>query len=147
MTEAIKRLCALQDRGAAGSVGLIMFDVDNFKAINDRFGHVAGDSVLTMIAAVLLVQSRAADIPVRFGGEEFALITLESSAIHHEALAERIRAEIERTAVAEIGGEAITVSAGVAVREPFETPDLLIARADRALYRAKAAGRNRVCGS
>jgi diguanylate cyclase (GGDEF)-like protein len=147
MTEAIKRLCALQDRGAAGSVGLIMFDVDNFKAINDRFGHIAGDSVLATIAAVLLAQSRAADIPVRFGGEEFALITLESNAVHHEALAERIRAEIERTAVAEIGGAAITVSAGVAVREPFETPDSLITRADRALYRAKAAGRNRVCGS
>jgi diguanylate cyclase (GGDEF)-like protein len=124
-----------------------MFDVDNFKAINDRFGHMAGDSVLATIAAVLLAQSRASDIPVRFGGEEFALLTLESTAVHHEALAERIRAEIARTAVAEIGGAAFTVSAGVAVREPFEKPDSLIARADRALYRAKAAGRNRVCGS
>ncbi len=145
MSEELKRLCALQDRGSAGSVGLTMFDIDHFKAVNDRFGHLAGDRVLAAVAQILLSTSRAADIPVRFGGEEFALVTIEPNIAKNKLLAERIRQAVEQAAVLEIGGATVTVSAGVALREAHEPPDALIARADRALYRAKKAGRNRVC--
>lgn len=145
MSEEIKRLCALQDRGTAGAVGLIMFDIDHFKAINDRYGHLAGDRVLAAIAGILLSQSRSADIPVRYGGEEFAVLTIERTIVNNRRLAERIRCDVAKAAFPEIGGSPVTVSAGLALRAKHESPDLLIARADRALYRAKNGGRDRVC--
>ncbi len=145
MSERLKHLCALQDRGSTEPVGIIMFDLDRFKDINDRFGHLAGDRVLTAAAGVLARNSRAADVPVRFGGDEFALITVGGNVATNEVLAERIRAEIAALVVPEIAPPArITVSAGVAVRNFGEATPGFIGRADRALYRAKKTGRNRV---
>ncbi|MGD0473789.1 MAG: diguanylate cyclase [Candidatus Velthaea sp.] len=143
MAQELPRLCALQDRGAGGAVGLIMLDIDWFKTINDRFGHMAGDAVLVAVAKVFL-QCRASDVPVRFGGDEFAIFTVGAD---NRTYAERLRAQVAQLTISGSGfaGASVTVSCGVASRARNEPIDALITRADRALYRAKQNGRNRGC--
>jgi len=129
-------------------VTLMMFDLDHFKSINDRFGHATGDEALKVFAAVLNTSMRADDIMGRLGGEEFAAIVPGDIEVAGK-IAERIRAGFEQ-AGAVIAGEAIggTVSIGAAcAREPVIDLDALIARADNALYDAKHAGRNRMCAA
>jgi diguanylate cyclase (GGDEF)-like protein len=124
-------------------VALAMVDVDRFKEYNDGFGHVAGDQVLREVVRLMTVSARDTDFLARFGGEEFALILPESTVEGASAVAERLRAAI---ASAAWPGASITVSVGVAgVEEGHPDGDALVAAADRALYEAKAAGRNRVC--
>jgi diguanylate cyclase (GGDEF)-like protein len=144
LTDQLNRLCSLQDRGSDVSLGLIMFDIDNFKSINDRFGHLAGDRVLAAVSRVLLTHSRATDIPVRFGGEEFALFAVTAGPSTNEALAERIREGVANLTLPEIEGASVTISGGVAMRAAYEPIEAFMARADRALYRAKNTGRNRI---
>lgn len=129
------------------SLGLIMADLDHLKAFNDAYGHAVGDAVLQAVGAFLLSSIRREDIACRFGGEEFVVIlpkaTLEET---------QRRAEVLRRGLAEIrvdaltpDGPAVTMSAGVAAFPDHGTGvDVLLHRADEALYRAKAAGRNRV---
>ncbi len=142
--EEAQALCARQ--GARGEpVTLLMFDLDHFKSINDRFGHVTGDTTLQVFAEVARTSMRASDIIARLGGEEFAAIVpapLEQAV----KIAERVRANFERAGVT-IGGRAVgvTVSIGAAsALAPVVNVDELLARADDALYGAKHAGRNRV---
>jgi two-component system cell cycle response regulator len=130
-------------------LALVMFDIDHFKRINDEYGHLAGDKVLTKLTAVIHHTVRAEDIFARYGGEEFAVI---ARGIHLQgtlALGERIRGIAERVVVPFEGLSLnITVSVGVAVLSGLESKSAraLISAADAALYRAKQGGRNRVLG-
>ncbi len=132
-------------RNAGFSVALV--DVDHFKRVNDVHGHPAGDEVLRRIAQVLREQVRPPDMVARLGGEEFVLVLIGATASQAHGVAERVRAAMERTAVALNGRSlSITVSVGVAEPQPDDqSSEDLLARADLALYAAKASGRNCVC--
>ena len=127
------------------SLSLAMLDLDHFKRINDGYGHLAGDKVLKIIANVLRKRLRSTDFIARFGGEEFVLLMPNSSLADALAVGEVLRAAIEACPF-HFKGEpvTVTVSMGVAQFQPGERSDLALKRADAALYRAKAAGRNRV---
>lgn len=128
-------------------LSLCILDVDLFKPVNDRYGHISGDEVLRQIAALLRKHARNDDITARIGGEEFALLLPECDADAARVFAERLR-EAVAAAVFSPGGEPqhITVSIGIAVLAPGrDTRPALMAAADTALYRAKSEGRNRVC--
>ncbi|MHA6572490.1 GGDEF domain-containing protein [Pseudomonas yamanorum] len=127
------------------SLSLAMLDLDHFKRINDGYGHLAGDKVLKIIATVLRKRLRPNDFIARFGGEEFVLLVPNSSLSDALAVGETLRAAIEACPF-HFKGEpvTITVSMGVAQFQPGERSDLALKRADEALYRAKAAGRNQV---
>jgi two-component system cell cycle response regulator len=128
-------------------LGLVMFDIDDFKRLNDTHGHTTGDAALRSIGDVLQRSLRTADFVGRYGGDEFLLVLPETSAHGTFQLAERIRNGISRREFdLRAGTMRLTVSGGV-VGYPeagVVTPEDLIDRADQALYRAKAAGRNRV---
>lgn len=127
------------------SLSLAMLDLDHFKRINDSYGHLAGDKVLKIIANVLRKRLRPTDFIARFGGEEFVLLMPNSSLADALAVGEVLRAAIEACPF-HFKGEpvTVTVSMGVAQFLPGERSDLALKRADAALYRAKAAGRNQV---
>ena len=131
----------------AGPVSLMMFDIDRFKRINDTHGHRAGDDVLVSVARQLTSNARESDVPVRYGGDEFLVLLGGADSRSAENAAERLRERIAATPVV-CGGDLIhtTISVGVATAAAGESADLsdLIERADRALYRAKETGRNRV---
>ena len=124
---------------------VLMLDLDNFKSINDNFGHVAGDSVLAYVAAILKQSVRNVDYVARYGGEEFVIVLVETALDAALEIAERIRAEVE---VPHFGVTnqliAVTVSLGVTHSRDGDSPEEALARADRALYKAKRAGRNQV---
>lgn len=127
-------------------VSLVMLDIDNFKAFNDTRGHLAGDEALRLTAATIRGAVRTMDIVARYGGEEFAVILPETARVEASGIAERMRREVEGLAYNVEGEPArLTVSAGVA-EYPDDAGNLreLITRADKALYAAKAAGKNRV---
>lgn len=122
-----------------------MFDVDHFKGYNDAAGHLAGDNVLSTVARTLSASLRAADSLYRYGGEEFVALLPEQTLDLAATAARRLRRAVEALAIPHPTGGSVTVSCGVAALAGREmTPDELLARADQALYRAKAAGRNRV---
>ena len=126
-------------------LGLIMLDIDDFKAINDTHGHQQGDVVLKRVARVLADTSREADFPARYGGEEMALILPHTDLEGAYAIAERIRTRVEALRIPRNDGEAplrVTISVGVAASIEAQK-DELIADADGALYEAKRAGKNR----
>lgn len=131
---------------AGEQLWLGVFDIDHFKRINDTWGHNTGDVVLRGVAAALREAVREADLPVRLGGEEFAVFILGESARHVGTMAERVRRAVEQLRFeGELAGQHVTLSAGVASRLSGEDLETLIGRADRALYEAKNSGRNRVC--
>jgi diguanylate cyclase (GGDEF)-like protein len=126
-------------------LGLIMVDIDDFKAVNDTYGHQQGDIVLRRVARVLADTSREADFPARYGGEELALILPHTDMAGSFAIAERIRTAIESmriTRVDQDGVLRVTASLGVAAFTDGTKEDL-IAEADAALYEAKRRGKNR----
>jgi diguanylate cyclase (GGDEF)-like protein/PAS domain S-box-containing protein len=126
-------------------LALAMLDLDRFKNVNDLFGHAIGDQVLRQVAAVLCRQCRTIDLPARYGGEEFVVALPDTGLLEAQALCERIRIAIQQHDWSTIQpGLALTVSIGVAVRTPADTPQQLVEHADQAMYRAKDAGRNRV---
>jgi diguanylate cyclase (GGDEF)-like protein len=125
-------------------VSLILLDVDHFKRVNDTHGHDAGDVALRQLADSLRQELRGVDTATRYGGEEFAVILPQAGVEGAVAVAERLRARIERTEVPGVGF--ITASFGVATYPLHATSrDMLVSTADRALYNAKNTGRNRVC--
>ena len=130
----------------ASELATLMIDADHFKAINDRFGHASGDRVLAALATCLGGHLRAPDVLGRAGGEEFLVLLPDTDAAGAGALAERMRERVARLhPVLDGEAQAITISIGVAARLPQDRhADALIHRADRALYAAKRAGRNRV---
>ena len=127
-----------------------MIDVDFFKRYNDRYGHVAGDDCLRLVAgAIAAAARRPADLPARYGGEEFAVILPMTALDGALLIAERIRAAIAALDVAHVDSACghVTVSIGAAstMAPRTEQGQSLIAAADRALYRAKKQGRNMTC--
>jgi diguanylate cyclase len=124
---------------------LAMLDLDHFKRINDNYGHLAGDKVLKIIASVLRKRLRGTDFIARFGGEEFVLLMPSTPLASGAKLLESLRASIEACPF-HFKGErvTITISMGVTAFKAGEHSDLVLKRADQALYRAKNAGRNRV---
>jgi diguanylate cyclase (GGDEF)-like protein len=127
-------------------LSLLLLDVDHFKKVNDTYGHPAGDAVLRGIAGLLQKQARETDIVARYGGEEMALILPETEAPGAQAIAERIRrAAAAVTHPSEQGAIQVTVSIGLATWPgPGESAEAILEAADKALYRAKQGGRNRV---
>jgi diguanylate cyclase (GGDEF)-like protein len=132
-------------------LGLVLVDVDAFKAFNDRLGHPAGDACLRAVAAAVASASqRAGELAARYGGEEFALLLPGATVDGAQAVAENVRERVEALAIAhpDSGAAAVvTVSVGVVVRTPAPEsagPEELVAAADQALYAAKQIGRNRV---
>lgn len=125
---------------------VLMLDLDYFKRINDTWGHPVGDAVLRRVGEVISADIRQIDICSRFGGEEFAILLAGAAPEAAREFAERLRRRIAATAVTHGGASiAVTVSIGIAVlRAADEDADAALVRADRALYRAKEAGRDRV---
>ena len=127
-------------------LSLVLADLDDFKQINDRYGHQAGDEVLRRFADVLRENVRDFDLPVRYGGEEFAVLLPETGLDGAEQLAHRLQTALLRLRLPEIGGDRppVTASFGVAAFPAARNAEQLLSAADGALYRAKAAGKNRV---
>lgn len=125
-------------------VALIMFDVDRFKSINDRYGHLCGDAVLAEVGAKMRASLRSSDLKCRYGGEEFLILLPETPLDDAHRAAETLRREFSELEI-QWNGRVIRVTSsfGVACARPNEIdPTPVIARADEALYRAKRAGRN-----
>ncbi len=128
------------------TLSLAMCDVDHFKQVNDRFSHQTGDAVLRTIALLMREQLRDSDIAARFGGEEFALILVETDLAGAHEVCEKLRQSIEHYDWQSVhAGLSVTISIGLAEFHRGESIDTLIGRADHALYEAKHRGRNRIC--
>lgn len=128
-----------------GNLAFVMADIDHFKQVNDSYGHGLGDRLLREVAGAIAQQCREVDLPGRYGGEEFAIVIPDETAATAVHLAERCRREIETVCLPARGrGICTTASFGVADATGAPSAEELITRADRALYRAKGAGRNRV---
>ena len=130
-----------------GAFAVLMLDLDAFKTINDRHGHLAGDRYLRALGQTIRTRLRAADLACRYGGDEFCLLLPETDLAGAQPIAERLRAAIGAL-VADVGGGTVrsTVSIGLAAYPDHDTGDLkaLLLRADQALYQAKRSGRDRV---
>ena len=124
----------------------VLVDIDNFKHINDTYGHAAGDRVLREVSALLRQCARDCDLPARWGGEEFVLLGTSSNLFQAWSWAERFRRTIEKLTI-ELDGQPVrvTISAGVAMVPTAEIHADTMTLADHAMYLAKATGRNRVC--
>jgi len=128
-------------------LSLLMIDIDHFKTFNDNHGHMTGDVVLRDIAHILKSNCRKIDIVARYGGEEFAVILPETGSDEAENIAERIRTLVEKHRLSNGDrSQSVTVSIGVGTSgdKEIETVNALISLADKALYHAKARGRNQV---
>jgi len=132
-------------RRAEDAVGVLMVDIDRFKVLNDTHGHAAGDAVLRAVGGAIVRAVRDDDVPARFGGEEFVVLLRNPTGPVALEIGERVRAAVAELDLRELRIDRVTVSVGVTVAEHADEPiDELIDRADRALYRAKRAGRDRV---
>jgi two-component system cell cycle response regulator len=142
-----RHLSGLFQSGQGRPIALLMIDVDHFKSVNDRFGHASGDQALKMIAEVFRDNIRAFDSLARYGGEEFVVVMPGSNPDDAAAAAERLRLAVETIAFEPKAGQPhrLTISVGVACSsEETASSDQLLSLADKALYRAKEFGRNRV---
>jgi two-component system cell cycle response regulator len=130
-------------------LSLVLTDIDDFKRINDRWGHPTGDEVLRVFGAALQSSVREIDLAGRWGGEEFALLLPGTDLEGGRELAERVRRKLARKKIVAPDGERIRVTAsfGVAAFPEFASQDQLVAAADGALYEAKGAGKNRVAAA
>jgi diguanylate cyclase (GGDEF)-like protein len=125
-------------------ISLVMFDIDNFKSINDTYGHDVGDVVLKDISKILLGSIRSTDIAARWGGEEFMVLLPETSALNAKQIAEAIRKNVEEHSFEKVP-HSITISIGVAeFDKEKDCRDTIIKHVDVALYKAKANGKNQV---
>lgn len=132
-------------RRQAGPLSLVILDIDNFKSINDRYGHIIGDCVLKAVAASIQDCMRSADQLFRYGGEEFVVLMRDTSAKGACLLAERIRKTVEQLPCHCSGADIpVTLSAGVSTLREEDTALSLFDQADQALYMAKDRGRNQV---
>jgi diguanylate cyclase (GGDEF)-like protein len=120
-------------------LAVVLIDLDDFKAVNDRIGHLAGDSVLAEVAERVREAVRQADVACRIGGDEFAVILPESTRIDAEGLFARVQATLRRRPPAQTNG--LTVSGGIAELRADDDGVSLFERADSALYQAKASGK------
>jgi diguanylate cyclase (GGDEF)-like protein len=140
-TELARQLLAQAPADVPLAVALA--DVDDFKRINDRYGHATGDAVLAAVGTAITQSLRADDVSARWGGEEFAVLLPRSSALHAEPVLQRVQQAVRDLRVAVPGGEIrCAVSIGLAHRRPGAPFDALIGRADQAMYRAKVSGKD-----
>lgn len=127
---------------------VLMIDVDLFKTVNDTYGHIVGDLVLTSIADGIVKCTRNSDIVFRYGGEEFVVVLTNTNTAGAQLLAERVRSAVEAMEIDASGVKvAVTLSIGIAHWEPGDGSVDLMERADKMLYRAKMRGRNQVISS
>jgi diguanylate cyclase (GGDEF)-like protein len=141
-----RRMAALlqSSRASGAALTVALVDLDHFKRVNDRFGHAVGDRALVQMAQLLRQHSRAADVLVRLGGEEFLIVFADTPLAAAADICERLRAQVERHDWSALApGLALTLSIGLASTPPHPAEEL-IDGADSAMYRAKEAGRNRV---
>ena len=132
-------------RRADDAVGVLMIDIDRFKDLNDSYGHAVGDQVLRAVGGAIMAAVRDDDVPARYGGEEFVVLLRNPSRDVAVDVGERVRGAVGALDLDEYGVPGVSVSVGVAVASVPDQPiDMLVAEADRALYRAKRAGRDRV---
>lgn len=143
LMDRLRALIGLHERNGE-PLSVLLMDLDGFKQVNDHFGHQVGDEVLCELARVIEQVVRLSDVPGRWGGEEFLVVCPNTRAAGARDLAERLRRRIEQHEFP--SGLRITASIGCAEHVHGESLDRLVARADAALYRAKAEGKNRVCG-
>ncbi len=128
-------------------LALIMIDVDDFKKYNDDYGHLAGDQVLITVANAIRSPLRPNDLVARFGGEEFAVLLPETTVKNAGIIAERLRVHVSKADTGRLDGKqlpVVTISLGIAGRQPGYSLDMMIAAADVAMYHAKRNGKNRV---
>lgn len=127
-------------------LSLLMVDVDHFKQVNDTYGHSTGDIILKQIAETILESVRSSDFVFRYGGEEFLIVLVETPKERALVIAERLRQKVEESEISlpDVAPVRVTVSVGLAAHEGHPDPKYLIDQADKALYRAKNAGRNQV---
>jgi diguanylate cyclase (GGDEF)-like protein len=144
MHETFERELARAQRGRT-PLCLMMVDIDRFKRLNDRFGHIAGDQVLASVSDVLREHLRATDLIARFGGDEFAILLPGLELGQASQAAERLRENVE--AVTPNLAMPVTISVGITQAEASDDLNELVQRADKAMYEAKAEGRNRVVES
>jgi diguanylate cyclase (GGDEF)-like protein len=133
---------------SASPCSIALIDLDWFKRINDAYGHPTGDEVLRTFAITMFANIRSVDRFGRYGGEEFLLVLPDMAAEKAVRALDRLRAiigDLDWSAFSP--GMTVTISAGVATLRPNETPDSFLARADSALYTAKARGRNRIASA
>jgi diguanylate cyclase (GGDEF)-like protein len=145
LEDALRREAGRLKR-TGGSLALVMVDLDHFKRINDTHGHRVGDQVLARVGRLLRSSARNLDLPARFGGEEFAVLLYDTEMEGALSFAERFRGNLREMQVPVEGRAAVEVTAsmGVAVGSDLVDPEALIEAADRALYRAKSEGRDRL---
>ena len=148
LTATLTRKIAEARRGDM-PLSLLVLDMDHFKRFNDTYGHLEGDRVLAMMGKVILQALRDEDVACRYGGEEFVAILHKAARDDAAEVAERLRSRVEKVSLTlpNRGAMHMTVSIGVATILPGEDERDLFMRADQALYRAKADGRNRICCS
>jgi diguanylate cyclase (GGDEF)-like protein len=132
-----------------GHLSVVLADLDEFKQVNDRFGHEGGDVVLRQVAAILQGSLRDVDLPARLGGEEFGVVVPETDSRGARAVAERVRKALKSRPIPVRGSEEIVVTAsfGIASFPSASTPAELLRAADAALYRAKAQGKDQTVAS
>ena len=124
---------------------MLMIDIDRFKALNDRHGHLVGDDVLRAVAGAIAAAVREDDVPARYGGEEFAVLLRNPTREVAMDVGERVREAVGRLDFARIGVASVSVSVGAAVADDADEPiAAIVAEADRALYLAKRRGRDQV---
>lgn len=141
MEEAIDSQIAMAER-ASHEFALLLFDVDHFKRVNDELGHEVGDDVLVQIADIINRELRGGDNLARWGGEEFVVLATDTSAETGRILAERLRRQVEAADFGPAGK--VTISLGVTAWKPGDKRNVLVRRADEAMYAAKKNGRNSV---
>jgi diguanylate cyclase (GGDEF)-like protein len=141
--EIKKQIAFSQQTGR--KMSLAIFDIDNFKRINDTYGHLEGDNVLSGIANIVIENLRLRDILTRWGGEEFVIVFPCTGLASAVKTAERLRIKISDAAFSI--GEVVTCSFGVTEFKKGDTPVSLLRRADNLLYEAKASGKNVVCAN
>lgn len=146
--DVLFRRAISQARRDSSRLSVVLLDIDHFKGVNDTFGHMVGDEALKAVAKAVRGALRESDAVCRWGGEEFLVVLSGCGGPQALGLAEKLRLAIASDASLEaLGVPRLTASLGVAELTPGDTADTLITRADKALYDAKAAGRDRVCAS
>jgi len=132
----------------SSETALVLFDIDHFKSINDNFGHLLGDKVIQYFAGLMMKNTPENSLAARYGGEEMAMILIEQSEQEAFELAEKIRINFANSRLKKRGSDdtigQVTVSAGISMVKPGDSPQDIIERADAALYKAKESGRNKV---
>lgn len=142
MENKLKEVVDLQKR-ILSPVSLIIFDLDKFKQVNDKYGHLKGDEILVQLCNIIMLRIRTTDSLFRFGGEEFVVITENSNVKYSVLLAEELREAVERCEI--LSKYEVTISSGTAQYQTGETEYQWLDRADNALYQAKDSGRNTNC--